>query len=219
MERELRITEDGSHTLYLPEMNEPYHSVHGAVRESLHVFIGHGFLSMDKPSLSILEIGFGTGLNALLTLSEAGRRGVKVRYHTVEKYPLDYEEYSRINFEKFIPGISPGSLMKLHEAPWGEATPVSENFTLTKELNDFRTMDPRGPFDLVYFDAFAPQKQPHLWTETVFKRVAEVVIHGGLLVTYTSKGSVRRTLISCGFDVEKVPGPPGKREMIRASRR
>lgn len=218
MKRELRVTEDGSHTLYLPEMDEPYHSIHGAIQESRHVFLAHGLLTLDKSSLNILEIGFGTGLNALLTLAEGQKRGLIINYHTVEKYPLDYEEFSQINFENFIEGVHPGSLMKLHEAPWEEKVPITETFTITKEKSDFRTMKASRSLDLVYFDAFAPQKQPHLWTEEIFRTISEAVAPGGVLVTYTCKGSVRRALTSCGFEVTKVPGPPGKREMIRAER-
>ena len=118
MKRELRITEDGSHTLFVPEMEETYHSVHGAIQESLCIFLEQGFLTLDKAFLNILEIGFGTGLNALLTLDEAYKRDIKVRYHSIEKYPLDYEEYSQLNYEKFIDGLTPGSLMKMHESPW-----------------------------------------------------------------------------------------------------
>ena len=121
MKRELRITEDGSHTLYVPGMDEPYHSIHGAVQESRHVFIGHGFLTFNKPSLSILEIGFGTGLNALLTLSEAGRNGVEVQYHAVEKYPLEYEEYSRINFEDFVRRNPPGTVDEIARVSLGRS--------------------------------------------------------------------------------------------------
>ncbi|MCP4310533.1 MAG: tRNA (5-methylaminomethyl-2-thiouridine)(34)-methyltransferase MnmD [Bacteroidetes bacterium] len=219
MKREIRVTEDGSHTLYVPELDESYHSIHGAIQESHHVFLLHGLLTLDKESLNILEIGFGTGLNALLTLAEAQKRGIKINYHTVEKYPLDKEEYSCINFEELIEGISPGKLHKLHDASWGEAVTITENFTLTKELSDFRSMNPYGPFDLVYFDAFAPQKQAHLWSEEIFKKISGAVKPGGVLVTYTSMGSVRRVLTACDFDVNKIPGPPGKRHMIRASRR
>jgi len=219
MKRELKVTEDGSHTLYVLDLDEPYHSIHGAIQESRHVFLEHGLLTLDKASLNILEIGFGTGLNALLTLAEAHRLGININYHTVEKYPLVYEEYSRINFEEFIPGIPQGSLIKLHDSTWGKAVSINKNFTIIKELSDFRNMDPAGPFDLVFFDACAPQKQPHLWSDEIFRKVSGVVLPGGVLVTYTCKGSIRRTLISCGFDVERAPGPPGKREMIRATRR
>ena len=219
MKRELRLTEDGSHTLYLLELDEPYHSSHGAIQESLHIFIGQGFLTLDRPSLSILEIGFGTGLNALLTLAEAEKRGVKVQYHGIEKYPVNYKEYSNLNFEEFIDGIPPGALMKLHQSPWEEAVRITENFTLTKELTDIRTMNPTGPFDLVYFDAFAPQKQTDLWSEEVFHSISRALRPGGILVTYTSMGIVKRALRSSGFEVKRAPGPPGKRHTLRATKR
>ncbi len=219
MKRELRITEDGSHTLYVPEMEETYHSVHGAIQESLYIFLEQGFLTLDKEFLNILEIGFGTGLNALLTLAEANKRDIKVRYHSIEKYPLDYKEYSQLNYEDFIEGLTPGSLMKMHESPWEEAVPISDHFTLLKERSDLREIKLQGPYDLVYFDAFDPEKQAHLWTEQIFGRISSAVKPGGILLTYTSKGNVRRALISCQFDVKKVPGPPGKRHILRATRR
>ncbi len=218
MKREIRLTEDGSHTLFLPELDEPYHSIHGAIQESRHVFLAHGFHTLKLSSLNILEIGFGSGLNALLTLAEAQKNGILIHYHAVEKYPLTHEEYCNINYEALLKGIPPGTLMKMHEAPWEEPVSIARGFTLIKEKSDFRTMKPPGPFDLVYYDAFAPQKQAHLWTEEIFSTVSKIVRPGGVLVTYTCKGSVRRALVSCGFNVEKVPGPPGKREMIRAVR-
>ena len=219
MKRELRITEDGSHTLYVPEMEESYHSVHGAIQESRYIFLVQGFLTLDKAFLNILEIGFGTGLNALLTLAEAYKRDINVRYHSIEKYPLDYEEYSRLNYEDFIEGLNPGNLRKMHESPWDEAVLINDHFTLLKEKSDLREIKLQGPYDLVYFDAFDPEKQAHLWTEQVFDRISSAVKPGGVLVTYTSKGNVRRALISCQFDVKKVPGPPGKRHILRATRR
>lgn len=219
MKKELWITEDGSHTLYISELDEPYHSIHGAIQESQHVFIEQGFRTLNKPSLNILELGFGTGLNALLTLAEAKKRGIQVIYHGIEKYPLEEEEYRHLNYEDFINGVPRGMLMKMHESHWGQAARLTEDFTLTKELNDIGTVSPKGPYDLVYFDAFAPQKQANLWTEPVFRSISRAVKPGGVLVTYTSMGSVRRALISCDFDVKRVPGPPGKRHMLRASKR
>lgn len=218
MKRELRLTDDGSHTIYLPELDEPYHSTHGAIQESRHVFLAQGLLTLNLRSLKILEIGFGSGLNALLTLAEAQEHGLSIDYHAVEKYPLTHEEYCDINFEELVKGLKPGTLMKLHEAPWEESSSIADGFTITKEKSDFRTMNPSGPFDLVYFDAFAPQKQAHLWTEEIFSTIFDIVKPGGVLVTYTCMGSVRRALVACGFEVEKVPGPPGKRTMIRAVR-
>jgi tRNA U34 5-methylaminomethyl-2-thiouridine-forming methyltransferase MnmC len=218
MERELRITNDGSHTMYVKEMGEPYHSIHGAVQESRHVFLEQGFNNMNGQITRILEIGFGTGLNALLTLVEAKRQSKRVYYHAVEKYPLDPPEYEGINHEQFIPGCPAGSFLDLHGAPWGREVSLTDSFTIFKEKADFREMDPAGPFDLVYFDAFDPLKQPHLWTEEIFDRIFQLMNRDGIMVTYSAKGSVRRALVSCGFRVEKVPGPPGKREMIRSFR-
>lgn len=197
-------------------MDEPYHSVHGAVQESQHVFIKAGFSRIEKPIVNILEMGFGTGLNALLTLNAAISSGKRVHYHSVEKYPLEEDEFSLLNFEKEIHGCPEKSLDMFHRAAWGEPGEPIPGFILFKEKSDFREFTPRGTYDLVYYDAFAPKKQPHLWTGDIFRRVAGALRPGAVLVTYTAMGSVRRTLKSCGFEVEKIPGPPGKREMIRA---
>jgi tRNA U34 5-methylaminomethyl-2-thiouridine-forming methyltransferase MnmC len=218
MKRELRITEDGSPTVYAVDLEEPYHSIHGAIQESEHVFLKQGLHTLAKSPVRLLEIGFGTGLNALLTMADANEMGIEVYYHTVEKYPLEYELYSKINYEQFIDKSFPGWFLKMHKSPWGETLQISPVFTLFKEQSDFRSMTPPGSFDLVYYDAFDPQKQPYLWTEEIFCRVSVLMNPGGVLVSYTSKGSVRRALESCGFHVNKVPGPPGKREMIRAIR-
>jgi tRNA U34 5-methylaminomethyl-2-thiouridine-forming methyltransferase MnmC len=218
MGRFLHQTDDGSHTLYVEELGEPYHSNHGAIQESMHVFIKQGLLSLNKAKLRILEAGFGTGLNALLTWKFAEELKLTIHYHSVEKYPLTKKEYSQLNFESLIGGIPHGLLNKMHEASWEESVLISDRFCLFKEKADFRSMDPAGSFDLVYFDAFSPDKQPELWSEEVFSIIKNSTKQGALLVSYSSKGTVRRTLISCGFSVDKVPGPPGKREMIRARR-
>ncbi len=219
MKREIRLTEDGSHTLYLPEMDEAYHSLHGAIQESLYVYIEQGLIKLDTPKLNILEIGFGTGLNLILSLAEATSRKLEVSYHAVEKYPLTRDEYIQLNYESILKEIPQGLFMTIHESKWDEVVRISESFTIFKEHNDIRSMNPIGPFDLVYYDAFAPQKQAHLWTEEIFMRIYKAMKPGALLLSYTSKGSVRRALISCGFSVERIPGPPGKRHMIRATKR
>lgn len=216
--RKLHITEDGSHTLFVPELDESYHSVYGAIQESQHVFLKHGFQTIRKSRIRILETGFGTGLNVLLTLAEAARRRTVIYYHTVDKYPVEANEYKIFNYEQFIEGIPGGTLIRMHEAQWNKEIRFAPHFSFYKELSDFRDMNPQGPFDLVYYDAFDPQKQPDLWTEDIFCRISRLLNPGGILVSYTSKGSVRRALESCGFHVEKIPGPPGKREMIRAIR-
>jgi tRNA U34 5-methylaminomethyl-2-thiouridine-forming methyltransferase MnmC len=218
MKRSLRLTEDGSHTLYLSELDEPYHSMHGAIQESRHVFIRQGFSQLSKSKLRILELGMGTGLNLILSLLEASKKGIEVHYHAVEKYPLIPAEYASLNYETLLKGLPEGILQKIHNAPWGIKVDLNSSFSMYKEQTDFRSMNPEGAFDLVYFDAFAPDKQPELWSTEVFSVISGLTIPGAILVTYSSKGIVRRVLKACGFQVLKVAGPPGKREMIRAQR-
>ena len=218
MERSLRMTDDGSHTLYVDKLDEPYHSTHGALQESMHVFIEQGLLTLSKPKLNILEMGFGTGLNALLTMHFARQGKQEVHYHAVEKYPLSKAEYSQLNFEQLMDGAPTGFLNLIHDAEWEKSIQISDGFSLFKEQADFRSMNLPRDFDLVYFDAFSPDKQPELWSTEVFATIAKSTRKGAVLVSYSSKGIVRRTLTSCGFNIKKVPGPPGKREMIRAVR-
>ena len=219
MERSLKITEDGSHTMFVKGLDEPYHSTHGALQESLHVFIKQGLLTVKQSSVRILELGFGTGLNALLTMRESIPLNLDVYYHAVEKYPLKDSEYTLLNYEKVIQHLPKGTLHRMHSCPWGETVKISDRFTLYKEEADFRSMNLPSHFNLVYFDAFSPDKQPELWTDEVIGPIAQVSEQGAILVTYSSKGVVRRTLSSCGFEVHKVAGPPGKIEMIRAIKR
>lgn len=219
MNRELRITGDGSHTMYVSDMDESYHSKHGALQESVHIFIRKGFQTIDKSPVHILELGLGTGLNVMLTLAESEKSGSEVFYHAVEKYPLNAAEFGKLNYEAMIAGLPAGSLIRMHEAPWGIDFNLSDHFRMFKEHSDFRSMDPEGRFDLVYFDAFAPDKQPELWTREIFSKLFALMEPGAILVSYSSKGEVRRVLNSCGFEVRKIPGPPGKREMIQAIRR
>jgi tRNA U34 5-methylaminomethyl-2-thiouridine-forming methyltransferase MnmC len=219
MDRILKITGDGSHTLFVKSLEEPYHSTHGALQESMHVFIKQGLLTVDLPSVRILELGFGTGLNALLTLKEAQLHKLDIYYHAVEKYPLHASEYTTLNYEQCIAGMPDGILDRMHSCLWEEPVQISDYFTLHKEEADFRSMMPSSTFNLIYFDAFSPNKQPELWTNEVMGAIGRVAEKGAILVTYSSKGSVRRTLESSGFEVQKVEGPPGKREMIRARKR
>lgn len=219
MERQLKLTDDGSHTMFVPGLDESYHSTHGALQESRHVFIKQGLLNVSESSVRILELGFGTGLNALLSLAHSIQHELDIHYHAVEKYPLKENEYKLLNYEKFIDRLPEGSQHLLHTCPWGKMVKISERFTLFKEEADFRSMSLPPNINLVYYDAFSPDKQPELWTEEVIANIARVSEPGAILVTYTSKGMVRRTLNSCGFEVTKVPGPPGKREMILATKR
>lgn len=223
MKHELIITKDGSHTISIPEMNVTYHSIHGAIQESQHVFIKAGLFDsglFDFIGLHhILEIGFGTGLNALLTLIEADRHKNRIYYTALELFPLNSSEISQLNYcqQLEMPDYKP-LLEKMHACGWEEMHEITDNFRLAKRkcnLLDFSTDD---LFDIIYFDAFAPAAQPELWTIDVFEKMFSILKPSGMLVTYCSKGEVRRNMIAAGFKVEKLPGPPGKREMIRAYR-
>ena len=219
MDVELVVTGDGSHSLYVPALKEHYHSTFGAISESKHVFIEAGLSGFkDGSSIEVFEVGFGTGLNAFLTLIEAGKRDLTVRYTAAEPYPpersilrmLNYPEIT--NHGRNIPGLE-----ILHDLPSGIMGKVTPYFSLKKvqeKLEDLAL--PMQAFDLVCFDAFGPDVQPELWTEEIFRKLAMAMKPGGVLVTYSAKGSVRRALKSAGFRVEKLPGPPGKREMTRA---
>ena len=220
MKTEIRQTKDGSATLYVPELNEHYHSVNGALQESLHVFIraGLNFKLGHKDNIRLLEIGFGTGLNALLTLQQVRLNPIRVQYDTIEKFPLPADLIANMHFEKFI--LEPELLEFLpflHQTPWQDPIPVLPNFELRKIQADLTTYDlPDDYYDLVYFDAFAPEKQPELWTDMIFRNLYRSLQIGGVLVSYCAKGSFKRSLKAAGFTVEILPGPIGKREMTRS---
>lgn len=220
MQVEVRQTNDGSTTLYVPALNEHYHSVHGALQESLHVFIqaGLAYFLPRQEELRVLEIGFGTGLNALLTLQQAQLHRLPVHFDSLEKYPLSAEVVRELQFEKFI--LNPELLdfhPRLHEAPWNQPAKISPYFTLQKLKADLQLHPfPQNHYHLIYFDAFAPEKQPELWTEEIFSRLSDAMRPGGVLVSYCAKGSFKRNLKAAGFKIEALPGPPGKREMTRA---
>lgn len=215
-ERQIRQTSDGSPTLYVPGLDEHFHSVHGAVQESMHVFIRPGLHATDREPLHIFELGFGTGLNAYLACTEADRLGQSIRYHSLERYPLSEREYSMLDFSAALPGFRRGLFLKLHESVWGSGHELSDRFSLCKDEGDIRGYQFRSTYDLVFWDAFAPDKQPGLWTEGLFRKVAAAMTTGALLLTYSAKGDVKRALQEAGLMVEKLPGPPGKREMLRA---
>ena len=216
MNRKLVKTEDGSHTIYVPELGEHYHSIHGAIRESEHIFIQAGFMNNEKDPVRILEFGMGTGLNVLLTYIHSVRTGRKVDYHTIEKYPVTRTEKELLNLSELTDCKDPKIFDKIHDSPWGELIKIDHSFRLYKEKADFRDVNLQGPFDVIYFDAFAPEVQPALWGEQIFQNIYNVAAPGAVLTTYSAKGLVRRHLKAVGFRVEKLPGPPGKREITRA---
>ena len=215
-------TEDGSHTLFAEQFNEIYHSRHGAIQESQHVFIKMGLdyvLEQNKTNTAnILEIGFGTGLNALLTMLQAEKQNLKINYTTIELYPVDIATIKELNYTQQLGyEYCYGPYHSMHLVRWNEAHDVTPHFNF-KKINASvieHRFEPES-FDLIYFDAFAPDNQPEMWSVDVFKAMHQALKTGGVLVTYCSKGVVQRTMKEAGFTVEKTPGPPGKREMLRA---
>ncbi|MEC3907562.1 tRNA (5-methylaminomethyl-2-thiouridine)(34)-methyltransferase MnmD [Tamlana sp. 2201CG12-4] len=230
MKREIIITSDGSSTIHLPDWNEQYHSKHGAIQEAYHVFIKHGlyhFLetvlisepSEEHPKATILEIGFGTGLNAFITLLESEKINKKIDYTGVEGYPVLMDEVKQLNYSSELQtDKSELFFHKIHSIPWEEKNEITGQFTLTKQKKFFSEIDDESKYHIIYFDAFGARVQPELWTEAVFEKMYNALKPGGILVTYSAKGSVRRAMLSVGFAVEKLPGPPGKREMLRAQK-
>ncbi|MCB2378387.1 tRNA (5-methylaminomethyl-2-thiouridine)(34)-methyltransferase MnmD [Hymenobacter sp. BT635] len=217
---EVRTTEDGASTLYVPALDEHYHSTHGALREAQHVYLGAGLeprLSGSGP-VRVLEIGFGTGLNALLTLQRSLAGSPVIEYDTLEKYPLPPTVIQSLGVERYV--LNPELLAyhgQLHASAWETAVAITPRFVLRKLHAALQTTAlPPGHYDVVYFDAFAPDKQPDMWTEAVFEQLYQATAPGGVLVSYCAKGSFRRSLKAAGWLVEKLPGPPGKREMTRA---
>jgi len=220
VERKIVTTKDQSATLFVPGLDETYHSIHGALQESQHVFIEAGLQQFNYLSqIHILEIGFGTGLNAWLSALEAQKQDFKLHYTGLEKYPVQPEEWSALNYTQALnlPQSAADLFEALHESAWENEQAISPHFKLTKRQADFRTA-PLTPnhYHLIYFDAFAPSAQAYLWTREVFERMFACLQEDGLLVTYCVKGEVRRNMQAAGFEVEKIPGPPGKREMARA---
>jgi tRNA U34 5-methylaminomethyl-2-thiouridine-forming methyltransferase MnmC len=213
---QLSDTADGSHTIYVPELDEHYHSIHGAVQESTFIFINNGFVVCKANPVSILEIGFGTGLNALLTAIKAKSGNTQVNYTSIEKNPLGIEISNSLNHYKYAGENGMEIFHLIHSAPWNTSVNICNNFNLEKIEADFTKCLLTGNYDLIYFDAFGPDKQPEMWTPELFAGIAAVTNKNGILVTYSAKGEVKRRLRACGFDVTLLPGPPGKRQMIRA---
>ena len=217
MTNKLVITNDGSHSIFNPEVNETYHSKHGAIVEAEHVFIKNGILAEDKKQFKILEIGFGTGLNALLTAQKAKQKDITVNYHGIELYPVPKESYTQLNFTD-LTGLDSSDLLNLHECSWEKEHTIHDFFKLTKNKIALENYTSKIKFDIIYFDAFSPEKQPELWTDIIFKKMHEYLKEDGFLVTYCAKGVVKRTMKAVGFEIVILDGPPGKRQMTRANK-
>ena len=219
MRREIITTSDGSTTIHLPEWNENYHSKHGAIQEAKHVFIENGLSLFKDKSIAILEIGFGTGLNAFITFLESKKRYIDVDYVGVEAYPISEAEILSMNYVKELHVNDQNEVFKeMHSIVWEEKAKISETFTLTKRQQFFNEIDDIARFDLIYFDAFGYRVQPELWSTEIFQKMFNALKNKGVLVTYAARGVVKRSMIEVGFTVEKLPGPPGKREMFRATK-
>lgn len=219
MKRKIILTADGSKTIQIEDWDEQYHSKHGAVQEAYHVFISQGLRLFKNRSINLLEIGFGTGLNALITLLEAPKLNLHIDYVGVEAFPVSLEEVAELGYcEQLDCMDKQGEFQKMHEIPWEEQFSIADGFTLIKQKKDFLQVDDTNLFNLIYFDAFGARVQPELWTEDVFSRMYRALQEEGVLVTYAAKGSVRRAMQAVGFSVERLPGPPGKREMLRATK-
>lgn len=221
MKREFLKTADGSLTIHLPDWDEQYHSKHGAIQESKHVFIKtglHHFCELhDVEELAILEIGFGTGLNALLTSQEAVELDKIISYDGVEAYPISFDQVQGLNYPEQL-DVDSSIFLKLHEVAWETPQKITPHFLLHKQQKFFKDITAINVYHLIYFDAFGARVQPELWTQEVFKTMYDALKKDGVLVTYAAKGSVRRAMQAVGFKVERLPGPPGKREMLRATK-
>lgn len=210
------LTEDGSHSLFSEKHGVSYHSKYGAIQETEHVFINAAFRhQLPSSSLSILDIGFGTGLNAFMTLLEAKKENIQVNYTAIEAFPVSLENASNFNFHEILHQPAE-EFLQLHQVDWENAHRISDNFIFEKKQMRFEELNFQNQFDIIYFDAFAPNAQPELWEENILQKMFDALKTGSVLTTYCAKGVVKRTFKKVGFTIEAIPGPPGKREMTRA---
>jgi tRNA U34 5-methylaminomethyl-2-thiouridine-forming methyltransferase MnmC len=218
MERKIITTNDGSKTIFIPEWNENYHSKHGALQEALHVFIKSGLQQVDSDHIRVLEIGYGSGLNAILTYIEANGKSKTIHYAGLEAFPISKDEFDALEYGVLSKVSSANDILqKFFDASWEEVVQIEPNFSLQKMMVKLEDFDPKeSKYDLIYFDAFGPRVQPEMWTRDILSKMYDTLDSKGIFVTYCAKGQVRRDLKSLGFEVEKIPGPPGKREMLRA---
>ena len=221
MERRIIKTGDGSSTIYIPEWDEHYHSKHGAIQEAEHVFIRSGLIpalnKFNSKDIHLLEMGFGTGLNAWITLVESEKLRRSIRYTGIEAYPVDLVTVKRLNYSVLIDDEE-SRFLKLHNSAWEIRNQMSQYFSLIKIRDFFENITFQDQFHLIYFDAFGARVQPELWTTDIFRKMYDALKDKGVLVTYSAKGSVRRAMQEVGFSIERLEGPPGKREMLRATK-
>jgi tRNA U34 5-methylaminomethyl-2-thiouridine-forming methyltransferase MnmC len=217
MKREIIRTADGSTTIHLPDWNEHYHSKHGAIQEAKHVFIKNGLDWFGDQPVAIMEIGFGTGLNAFITFLESQKKNQVIDYVGVEAYPVSETEVAAMNYPAELDAEKEAVVFeRMHVAPCEEKIALSNQFSLIKRKQLFEEIEDLEAFDLIYFDAFGYRVQPQLWSTEIFRKMYLALKPSGILVTYAARGVVKRSMIEVGFTVEKLSGPPGKREMFRA---
>ena len=209
------ITGDGSHSLYQGDLGESYHSVNGAIQESMHVFIENGLSLIGKKEVCIFEMGFGTGLNAFLSLIHSEKNSMKINYESIELFPLNFEEARVLNYPEIL-DYPRDLFLRLHDSEWGRKEKITQKFSLLKIQEDISSFKPENNYDVIFFDAFSADVQPHIWEKAIFIKLYEALNQGGILSTYSSRGVFRRVLEDIGFKVEKIPGPPGKRHITRA---
>ncbi len=217
LKREIFITNDGSVSVKIPELNENYHSKHGAIQESQHIYINNGLKYINKKNINIFEIGYGTGLNAILTFLETLKQNIKINYTSIEKYPLTLDEYNKLNYFKLL-NIKDTTIINKFKKYWNTDIEISEKFNLKKIEEDFINFNFCKKYDLIFFDAFAPNIQPKLWTKNIFNKIHNNLNDNGIIVTYSVNGEVKRILKSLNFKIEQPDGPPGKRNMLRATK-
>lgn len=215
----LTRTGDGSPTLFVPELNEHYHSSYGALQESAFVFIQKALnRKIEKNNIMLFEVGYGTGLNALLSCIEAGKNNKFIRYHSIEKFPVEKPVWLELG-KYFYKNARMSKLFHdINDCEWDKEIPITKYFTLKKIKSDIKTYHNTGLYDVVFFDAFSPKVQPEMWSAGIFRKIAGIMGKGAVLSTYSAKGQVRRNMISAGLEVERTPGPPGKREMLVATK-
>jgi len=223
LKRKIITTADGSKTIQIEDWNEQYHSKHGAIQEAQHVFIKEGLqhysANNKSTSVDILEIGFGTGLNAFLTLLEADNIKSKINYVGVEAYPVSMDDINQLNYVELISAENETVFNKLHTVSWKKEHEITSNFKLQKRQQFFSEIKDNNAFDLIYFDAFGARVQPELWSKSIFETMYKALKPNGVLVTYSAIGEVKRNMKALGFMVERLKGPPGKRHMLRATKK